>query len=450
MKKISLVVLTVMAMVMGTVFVNSALADGKNVDRTVKLYDQQGKPVLPDLAGKKYTQANELSFTFNSSVDFPWSEGELNTLQQWLSDFYPAIKKIYGPPAFNIEVNVEKNPYISYAGLYFSYSNTIVLPGLNRPDVFCHEMIHAFRDDLMISNMAYEEGMTRAAEVAIMSELPLYSYDNIHHSYSLDVMYELGNQPGIGAKNGNFYSGLNAFWRYQMAGMAWAKCLIESPDFFVKFNQSYYNQAYSNPDMAGDVNVLNALINKVKPRVENTKFDVWFSQQQIFNFNPPEGNQLVVKPDNWAVSVINRDSAGTEHFLPNTPVSWEIFDCNGAVLSQGEGSTGQFGWIELPWLFTEYRGLIRIELSANVDGEDIFFTFLTSNIYPQGISGIVTEGVDGTAKIKTLDSSPIVNSTFTESDLQDAGKYNVVCRGDGYSVRRCFTKDAAPYFVLCQ
>jgi len=104
------------------------IADGsfaESGEGDVIVFTKAGKPILPDLEsrGKRsQAQENEISFTFNSP-EYPWSAGELATLQQWVNDLYPVIKKIYGSPAFSISVNISKNPSISSDGYYCPGSN---------------------------------------------------------------------------------------------------------------------------------------------------------------------------------------------------------------------------------------------------------------------------------------------------------------------------------------
>ena len=132
----------------------------------------------------------ELTFTFDSPGN-PWSADELTTLRQELNDFYPVARVLYGVPASALSVNIRKVLTTAYSGEYNPTLNEIGLLDAAHPDVLCHEMLHAFRDDLMVRLSSFEEGMVRAVEIEVFNRLPSYSYPlGKNHSYSYDVYYE--------------------------------------------------------------------------------------------------------------------------------------------------------------------------------------------------------------------------------------------------------------------
>ena len=106
------------------------------VDLVIVFTDHQGRPILPDLdaarsrfkqsEGRLRPAANELTFTFDSPY-YPWSPAELTDLQAQLGSYYPTAKAFYGSPAFNITVNVLKNPTLSLPGVYFASVNAMVV-----------------------------------------------------------------------------------------------------------------------------------------------------------------------------------------------------------------------------------------------------------------------------------------------------------------------------------
>ena len=53
----------------------------------------------------------------------------------------------------------------------FDVSLRVYVADSSRPDVLCHEMLHAFRDAYMIRLSSFEEGMVRAAEIEIFNRL---------------------------------------------------------------------------------------------------------------------------------------------------------------------------------------------------------------------------------------------------------------------------------------
>ncbi len=428
-------------------------ADGQRPNHfsdDVVVHTKGGKPILPDLErshGKKIPVVpNEITFSFDSP-DYPWSAEELAALQQWVGDFYPVIKKIYGNPAFEIVVNVRKDPTIEFAGLYFVSTNEMVLRGLE-VDVFCHETIHAFHDDLVMYANIYEEGMTRAAEIAAFSYLPQYPHWDSRHSYSIDVTYELNNQPGIASLGGNFFSGfVNVLMKYQQAGYAWGKVYIEDPDFFLRYNAQYYAAALSDASglIQGDVEKLKGIAGGIKRTVEKQKFAVWYQKQHIFNINPEEGYQTVFKVDTNILYVFSRDGYGRENMLPGINVSWEVFSCQGESLSSGSAVTGSYGWVEIPLWQLAYQGKVQIDVRVDLPDATIERSIVTSNGVWGGIFGVAS-ACEGEVHVhgKINSSALVVNGAFSMPELKDIAGTFTVNQGKN---EKTVTKDASDYFV---
>jgi hypothetical protein len=429
------------------------IADGsfaESGEGDVIVFTKGGKPILPDLEksrGKRPpVQKNEISFTFNSP-EYPWSAEELATLQQWVDDLYPVMKKIYGSPAFSISVNVSKNPTISSAGYYYSGSNEAILRKL-AIDVLCHEIIHAFHDDLVIYADIFEEGLTRAAEIAVLAYLPQY-----HHLWptnpfdGIDVFYEMNNQPEIASFGGYFSNGfVNILMRYQQAGYAWGKIYLEDQRFFKKFNAQYYFKALNDPSFnQSDVEKLKNIAGTIKRTVEKQKFNVWYGEQHIFNTDPEEGYQTVFKGDNNTLYVFSRVD-GWETMLSGVNVSWEIFSCQGAYLSSGSAVTGAYGWVEIPVWQPAYQGKVQIDVRVDLSPDaTIERSIITLNGVRAGIFG-VTSACEGEVKIggQMGSSALVVNGAFSIPELENmAGTFKVNQGKNGKTV----TKDAGDYFV---
>jgi hypothetical protein len=185
---------------------------------TVVVTDAMGVAIEPDLGAARAGVApvpvtgDEMTFTFDSPAS-PWTPAELASLQALLRDAYSVAKAVDGPPLFNLSVNVRKDPASPFIGYYNASTNEMTLRGLVRPDVVVHEMLHAFRDDVIMCPMTFEEGMTRAAEVEVMSRIPEgEGYFDLHHSYGYDVYYDALNDQRIGAANGSFFAGEDALF----------------------------------------------------------------------------------------------------------------------------------------------------------------------------------------------------------------------------------------------
>lgn len=435
--------------------VDRRISNNSSHESDVIVFTRNGKPLLPDLEKRKKQEAvNELNFTFDSP-EYPWTAEELATLQQLIADFYPLIVKIYSHPAFPITVNVRKNPTITFAGLYYPSSNEIVLPNLTTSDPLLHEMIHAFRDDLVIFSNVFEEGMTRAAEVAIFKALATYPYWNRDHSYSIDVYYELNNETAIASRYGNFFMGFpNPLMKYQQAGYAWGKLLIEDNTFLAKFNALYYPVCYTDPTLAGSPALLRTMAERVKHRVENVPFRVWYEGQHIFDENPGTGYQTLYKGDTSILYLFSRDQDGIEQALPGVNVAWELFSCGGDLLRSGTGQTTAYGWVDFPLseLSSLYQGKVRIEAQFFLPDTVVTRRVFASTAQPQGIFGI-TDGCEGEIEMvrvgkgggTNIRNVAIHNGAFSIPELSAiAGKFVLMQSG---GAKRTITKDASDYFV---
>ena len=204
---------------------------------------------------------------------------------------YPVAKAIYGSPAYNIStVNVRKDPTLSGVSGYYDLSANEMVLRTSRSDALCHEMIHAFRDDNMVGLSTYEEGMTRAAEVEVFNQLPDYSHFDKHHSYTYDVYYESLNNPAVGSQNGTFSSLATLFLlRYQLAGYAWGKALIENSDFLFDFNRDFYARILVDPDVRYQEAGLLAIAAAIQPTVEGLPFQEWYAPSRRAQHESTQG-----------------------------------------------------------------------------------------------------------------------------------------------------------------
>ena len=443
---------------------------GERLDRIVVFVDHAGLPILPDqeaartratgardLATPTLAAANELTFTFDSP-QYPWTAEELATLSSALSDFYPTAKVIYGNPAFNITVNVRKDPTITFVGLYFLSLNEMVLRDPVSLDVLCHEMIHAFRDDDIIL-LGHEEGMTRAAEVEVFNRLAAYVHPfDENHSYTYDVYYEGLNRSVIGAQNSNFFNGYaSPFLRYQLGGYAWGKILIENPAFFANFNQALYARVLSDPGATTNESTLVEIAASVQPEIEGAAFSQWYGQQGILNTNPPKGYLLYQRINQFTVDFFYRDTSGSEVMQPDAPITWAVYDHRGTLVDAGAATTNQLGVAFLsPTLPAGYTGRINVVVSASTPTGIISDTALRSAGNESGVFGMVTGADSGSLTITSLDalidpvSLIVSNGAFSGPSLAAVrGRFlaefiNTAGRG----VSKYFTKDASDYFLV--
>lgn len=438
-------------------------ASRRRGDRVVVFTRPDGTPILPDLergmpAG---LASNELTFTFDSP-EHPWTAEEIYSMGNTLDDFYPATVARYGPPAFAITVNVRKDPNLDAEGYYFASSNEIVL-FMNRADVLLHEMIHAFHDDVLIGNAVYEEGMTRAMEIEILSIHEQYQGFARHHSYPyFDVNYEMLNKPAVGSKDGNIFAGIDPLLRYQLAGYAWAKPYLENPSFFVDFNAAYYAAVQLDPSVRWSEPGLRALVKAVQSGVEGLALEEWYASQFVLDPDPPLGEGLyqswAYDDDHWCWSRVNffqREPWGTETPRAAAPVDWAIFDHSGARVVGGTTTTSSAGWAEFGT--SEWSGYVgRAKVVTQVAGTTGPLTDVTwrSRGRNRGIFGVVRDADLGEVEAVHVASGATERTSLTHGcfDLPSmetlAGQFLVTFRyPDGRTLTSRLTKDASHYYT---
>jgi hypothetical protein len=436
----------------------------RRLDLTVIFTDEQGRPILPDLdaaraalhARGELPASTDLTFTFNSP-GYPWSSGDLAMLATALGDLYPAAKAVYGDPAFNITVNVRRDPTISYAGLYYPSLNEMVVRDLVTLDPLCHEMIHAFRDDAIIGLGNYEEGMTRAAEVEVFNRLPWYPHWNRHHSYYYDIYYDGLNAPAIRSMGGGvLWSAALALVRYQLSGYAWAKPLLEDDQFLSSFNRDYYARLLIDASVPYTEPTLAALAAARAPTVEGIAFSSWYGQQAVLNPAFLTGTFVYHRMNQYTIDVFTRLANGQEIANSGVTVQWQVRDYRDQLLDNGVGVTGGVGTTTFsPAIPDGYAG--RLELFATAfTPETARSTAFAVAGYGNGVFGVVTSSDEGSLLLRPLDvavapvSTPVHNGGFQSPELETVrGRISVEytdAAGGGFT--RQFTKDASHYYLL--
>jgi uncharacterized repeat protein (TIGR01451 family) len=400
----------------------------------------------------------ELTFTFDSPGN-SWSADELTTLRQEVNDFYPVARVLYGVPASALSVNIRKVLTTAYSGEYNPVLNEIGLLDAAHPDVLCHEMLHAFRDDLMVRLSSFEEGMVRAVEIEVFNRLPSYSYPlGKNHSYSYDVYYEGLDKPNIGSQNGDFFSGyVSALLRYELAGYAWGKALLENTNFFVDFNRELFAQASVDPSILSTESNLVALAGAVQGNVEGKSFARWYAQQGVLNTDPPRGYWLYDRLNQFTIDYFVRSDHGQEIMLPDATITHSIYDCQDQLLDRGSDQTSAYGLIMYtPNLPVSYAGRVRIVCAATTPENEV----VTDNAFAYagsetGVFGIIIGPQSGLVRLTPLDAAlppvqvNVFNGAFTAESLTTVKGRLIATFTDaaGRSCSRQFTKDASEYFL---
>lgn len=437
-------------------------------DPLVVVTDATGAVIQPDLdavrtgsvaAAAAPAGTNEMTFTFDSP-DSLWTPAELASLQALLHDAYPVAKAVDGPPLFATTVNVRKDPNSPFVGSYNASTNEMTLKGLPTPDVVVHEMLHAFRDDVILGFMTFEEGMTRAAEVEVMSRIPEGSgYFDPRHGYTYDVYYDALNDHRIGAARGSFFAGEDnlGLMRYQLSGYAWGKAFIEDPTFFSKFNAGLYAQSLHDPAARFTESTLVSIAAGAKPEVEGRSFSTFYAGQGVLDTRPPAGEFLYQRINGFIIDDFSRDASGHESLHPGVPVTWQALDAAHRVLDGGTALTSPNGLIApSPRLPAGYAGKVEMRASApGPGGTTVRDTAIRTAVDGAGVFGAVERDVPATITVTPISptgssvTGNVVDRAFDLASLARArGTFRATLTyADGQQSTRVFTKDASNYYL---
>ncbi len=308
-----------------------------------------GRLALPAV---KHTRAvpgtNDIKFNFPVSGTGAWSLAKATALNHLANDVLkPELMHIIGPPLWqsadgktpivnvlNSDPRLGKGDEVIGALLVVNGFNVeIEFPSFSDSQTeflaMAQAMAQAFHGPTRIGYDAWEQGMARAVTVVAAEDLgqapdgtPLDPTNGFYYT----PYYDLLNQPPLGNNtftpptqaNGAFLpSTLSGMLipRLQMSSMAWLKCYIGNPSFFVQFNSAYYDAFYANVATANDINALRALVKKVAPNVEGQPFDTWYEQQFVLDTSVTPGPKIYADVAPTFPSGSNTKDSGASVFL---------------------------------------------------------------------------------------------------------------------------------------
>lgn len=383
-----------------------------------------------------------------------YSSGELTldlslvdpSSRPWFADLlaraYPVMAEVYGPPAQPIVVRVWVNAALPYAGLYAPAGNLLLLRELSQ-DTAVHELLHAFRDDLMSSVPVYEEGIVRAAEVEVLDRLGTTYWDS-GHTYVYDRMYSAHNDDTLIGSDGTVIAGYGPMYllRYQEAGMAWAKAELAQPGFLRAYNQRYVAAAAADPLVPGDGSLQRALFGTAGGTIEATEATIWAGLQHALAPTGGEGVQLHadVTDDSLTARVYHRGPDGTERPAPGS-LTLTLTPAGASIPQAFTLSTSAAGLASLP-LNSGSPTRLHVSIEAHTEYGSAARSFPAYGGMGSGLFGIVTGDAHAatgtvTATVPSPSGKPV---RFTASltgyafDLPELADY----RG---SVDLCFAFD---------
>ena len=395
------------------------------------------------------------AFTFQ--IEPSWSASERTQLKAWLSATGPVMKtvlQVAGPPAQNLTVKVVKET-TGNAGEYNAASHQITLASLSL-SVLAHELMHATRDGYGLSNSAWEEGLARAGEKEVMRLLKLQGiteagYDT-NHEYGYDEYYEQNNVPAVGVPYGNIYTEpALVLLRYEQAGYAFAKILMEDPQFVAQFNA----KVFTHPNGSFTPKELVSMAASVQPLVEQEPLAKWIVRQRIFSVSQRAGCYLFQRANQFTVDFYCTDQYGDVSAQSGTQVSFRITDASNKTIFKATDTTSNYGWVTFSPSLAGVTGRIKMVATATSASGPVRATVLRQAGNAEGVFGVVTGAATGTLRFDspTAQFAPltvgVIRGAFVAPALGSVrGQVVAEFSGEGKTARQTFDKDAAPYSVL--
>ena len=286
-----------------------------------------------------------------------WTPAQVTTITNFYNNMYPILVQLYGPPAVSYTVTLVRDLRYSGTNEFFPSDDTIHMSDSFDPQLFTHELVHAFRDEFILSSDAnwnydptlsgFEEGFAQAVSYDAMN---LYVQEfpndptvasNTLYGSTYDWDYDFQNVPAL--RGTDFWSDGGAtllYWtKYEMAAAAIRKMDIESPGFYAAFNAAYYARINASPTTVRPTQALIvSIIQSILPTIEGTPAATWIQQQNIFYDQNVYGDKVFnqIQDYPWTqffafqnIYFLDTMSCGSEWACWNGS-AWVYYDLNGA------------------------------------------------------------------------------------------------------------------------
>jgi hypothetical protein len=382
----------------------------------------------------------------------------LRKIQEWINPENPiqrTVTEVLGPPAETITVKVVKEP-TGFAGDYESWDHQINLSG-PQLSVLVHEESHATHDAHILSDSVWEEGEARCEEKETMRLLSLKGITEagyeVNHSYGYEIYYDNDNVPAIGAVGGDIYAeGGMELERYDQAGYACSKIMMENPAFLKEFNA----KLFTHPN--GDLNSkeIAMMMAEIQPVVEGQPTLQWIEAQHIFDTEETPGCYLSPRLNQYTFDLYCVGQYGEVTMVSGANVTTRISDPEGKVFNSKEVTSG-YGWVQFNPEVPAEPEQLKIEVSVKNPGGSgmVKGTFYRSSGAAEGVFGVVVGAKTGTVTLSSPTgqfstiSVPVVNGAFVAPGLENIrGQAVLEFSGENKAGQRIIDKDAAPYSVV--
>lgn len=276
----------------------------------------------------------DITLVFDSSGSRVFPTAYRDFLIDTFSRAKATIDAVFGAPSSGGNVFVRNydadiGDRDAVAGGYYTHNNgsgerEIRFPIYASPEAaavnFVHCLLLAYLGDRDYGFDAFTEGLVRAATMRIVrtantlpaSTVPEVVESVLDNTYDVGAFYDVFNQRALGGSTfiapnllnvplpiGGSLGGIYLA-RYQMAGSAWQKLLVEYPGFGAAFNAAFY----ATPSAQGDADALaqiaqqtmDTLAGTANATLEGRTFGEWKRRQHILETRDTLGTKLLVQP----------------------------------------------------------------------------------------------------------------------------------------------------------
>lgn len=237
----------------------------------------------------------------NGNPTAGWSAEQISTMTNFFNKMYPILEQLYGSPATSYTVTVVRDLRYQNSNVFIPEDDKIRMADNFYPQLFTHELIHAFRNDFILSSnenwqynstlSGFEEAFAQGVSYEAMNKyVATYPNDPLVPGNSLwgssyDWNYDFQNVPEL--RGTDFWSdagGTRLYWvRYETAAEAIRKINLESANFYSRFNQEYYNRINLNPmSVRSSKALIVDIIKTLVPQIEKLPAQDWINRQNIF------------------------------------------------------------------------------------------------------------------------------------------------------------------------
>lgn len=386
-----------------------------------------------------------------------WTPAQIATMSSFFEKMYPILEDLYGPPAISSTITVVRDLRYHNSNIFLPTTDEIRKDDTFNPQLFAHELVHAFRNDYILSSnqnwtydptlSSFEEGFAQAVSYDAMNKyVELYPKDPIVPGNGLwgsnnDWDYDYQNMPEL--RGTDFWSdgggtGLY-FLRYEMAAAAIKKIQIESPQFYKQFNQEYYQRINKQPTTVRPTRpLILSIVASIVPTIEGQSVYEWFAKQHIFYSQNVYGQKIFHDIQDYPylqffafdkIYFLNTMSCGSEWACWNGK-EWVYHRLNGA---QGQGRLTDIDGR------TVWSGNLLIEPTQNPqDGVFVFGTEIknlttatTTTPWPGGDPSnfILDLNTFGLYKFTTSFTDPVTSARTTNSVYRVFGSQLADSRG---------------------